>query len=70
MPRMSAVVATQMETRSLESAVEAWRLHVLLQAGYPLKVAERLARSEADLHRAVDMHCQGCEAHMVERILT
>ena len=54
----------------MEGAVEAWRLHVLLQAGYPLKVAERLARSEADLHRAVDMHCQGCEPHMVERILT
>jgi len=70
MPRMSAVVATRMETRPLEGAVEAWRLHVLLQAGYPLKVAERLARSEADLHRAVDMHCQGCEPHMVERILT
>ena len=50
-------------------AVEAWRLHVLLQAGYPLKVAERLARSTADLHRAVDMFQQGCAPHVAERIL-
>jgi hypothetical protein len=50
-------------------AVEAWRLHVLLQAGYPLKVAERLARSDADLHRAVAMFNQGCAPSMAERIL-
>jgi hypothetical protein len=50
-------------------AVEAWRLHVLLQAGYPLKVAERLARSDADLHRAVQMFNQGCAPSMAERIL-
>ena len=37
------------------SQVEAWRLHVLLQAGYPLRVAERLAKSTADLHRAVEI---------------
>jgi hypothetical protein len=35
--------------------VEAWRLHVLLQAGYPLKVAERIARTTADLHQAVEI---------------
>ena len=51
-------------------SVEAWRLHTLLQAGYPLKVAERLARSSADLHRAVEMLEQGCEPQVVEKILT
>ncbi len=50
-------------------SVEAWRLHTLLQAGYPLKVAERLARSSADLHRAVEMLAQGCEPQVVEKIL-
>jgi hypothetical protein len=50
--------------------VEAWRLHVLLQAGYPLNVAERLARSDADLHKAVEMLGKGCAAHMAARILT
>jgi hypothetical protein len=52
------------------SRVEAWRLHVLLQAGYPLRVAERLAKSSADLHRAVEMLERGCTPHTAARILT
>ena len=52
------------------SQVEAWRLHVLLQAGYPLRVAERLAKSPADLHRAVAMLELGCTPHTAARILT
>ena len=32
------------------SKVESWRLHILIEAGYPLSLAERLAVSEADLH--------------------
>ena len=52
------------------SRVEAWRLHVLLQAGYPLRVAERLAKSTADLHRAVEMLERGCTPHTAARILT
>jgi hypothetical protein len=52
------------------SRVEAWRLHVLLQAGYPLRVAERLAKSPADLHRAVQMLERGCTPHTAARILT
>ena len=35
--------------------VESWRLHVLMEAGYPLPLAERLARSGADLHLAVEL---------------
>jgi hypothetical protein len=50
--------------------VVSWRLHVLLQTGYPVKVAERIARSDADLHRAVEMLERGCAPHMAERILT
>jgi len=50
--------------------VEAWRLHVLLQAGYPVTVAERLAQSGADLHQAVEMLGKGCSAHVAARILT
>jgi hypothetical protein len=52
------------------SRVEAWRLHILLQAGYPLRVAERLAKSPADLHRAVEMLERGCTPHTAARILT
>ncbi len=35
--------------------VESWRLHVLIEAGYPLPLAERVAHSDADLHRAVEL---------------
>jgi hypothetical protein len=63
--------ANVVETESDRAAqVEAWRLHVLLQAGYPLRVAERLAKSGADLHQAVDMLGRGCTPHVAARILT
>jgi hypothetical protein len=42
------------------SKVESWRLHVLIEAGYPLGLAERLAASEADLHLAVELVSNGC----------
>ena len=49
--------------------VESWRLHVLMEAGYPLHLAERLAGSEADLHRAVDLVDQGCDPETAVEIL-
>ena len=58
------------EATDAASQVEAWRLHVLLQAGYPLRVAERLAKSSADLHRAVQILDNGCTPHTAARILT
>jgi len=45
---------------SERSKVESWRLHVLIEAGYPLGLAERLAASEADLHLAVELVVNGC----------
>jgi len=51
------------------SQVEALRLHVLLQAVYPLRVAERLAKSSADLHRAVELVGQGCAPETAVEIL-
>ena len=48
---------------SERSKVESWRLHVLIEAGYPLTLAERLAASEADLHLAVELVTHGC-AHV------
>jgi len=52
------------------SKVESWRLHVLMEAGYPLPLAERLAGSEADLHTAVEMLGQGCTPETAVEILT
>jgi hypothetical protein len=51
------------------SKVEGWRLHVLMEAGYPLPLAERIAGSEADLHRAVDMLRSGCTPETAAEIL-
>ena len=57
------------ERLSERAKVEGWRLHVLIEAGYPLPLAERLAASEADLHRAVELISQGCEPATAAEIL-
>ena len=51
------------------SKVEGWRLHVLIEAGYPLSLAERLAVSEADLHTACEMIGRGCAHETAAEIL-
>ena len=47
------------QERDERAKVESWRLHTLIEAGYPLPPAERLAPSEADLHHAVELVRQG-----------
>jgi hypothetical protein len=49
--------------------VESWRLHVLIEAGYPLTLAEKLAHSDADLHRAVELVIAGCTHQTAAEIL-
>jgi hypothetical protein len=49
--------------------VASWRLHQLIEAGYPVHLAERLAHSEADLHRAVELIRSGCDARVAAEIL-
>jgi hypothetical protein len=49
--------------------VESWRLHVLIEAGYTLSLAERLAASEVDLHRAVALLEAGCSPETAAEIL-
>jgi len=51
------------------SKVEGWRLHVLMEAGYPISLAERVAASEADLHRAVELVQSGCTPETAAEIL-
>ena len=46
--------------QSEREKVASWRLHVLMEAGYPLPLAERLAQSDADLHTAVELVRKGC----------
>jgi hypothetical protein len=57
------------EMQTERSKVESWRLHVLIEAGYPLTLAERLAASEADLHRAVELVSLGCGHETAAEIL-
>ncbi|MEO8289993.1 MAG: hypothetical protein ABI649_03240 [Gaiellaceae bacterium] len=50
--------------------VESWRLHVLMEAGFPLPIAERVAQSDADLHEAVDLiGRRGCSPEVAAQIL-
>ena len=57
------------EIQTERGKVESWRLHVLIEAGYPLDLAERLAASEADLHVAVELVSNGCEHETAAEIL-
>jgi hypothetical protein len=66
MSEMTNVAEPEIDERS---KVESWRLHVLIEAGYPLPLAERLAASEADLHRAVEIVDQGCAHETAAEIL-
>ena len=65
---MSETDTIQVEP-SERAKVESWRLHVLIEAGYPLPLAERLAGSEADLHQAVELVQRGCRPDVAVRIL-
>ena len=68
MSEMTETIEIEYETE--RSKVESWRLHVLIQAGYPLPLAEKLAGSEADLHRAVDLvTTSGCDHSIAAAIL-
>jgi hypothetical protein len=56
--------------RDERAKVESWRLHVLIEAGYPLPLAERIAQSEADLHEAVELvGSRGCAPDVAAQIL-
>ena len=66
---MAEMTDTIIERESEKAKVESWRLHVLIGAGFPLPVAERLAASEADLHTCVDLLRQGCTPATAAEIL-
>jgi len=54
---------------SERAKVESWRLHVLMEAGYTLSLAERIAATEVDLHRAVALLDAGCSPETAAEIL-
>ncbi len=52
-----------------QAKVHGWRMHVLIEAGYPVELADQLAESEADLHSAVGLVEQGCAPETAVQIL-
>ncbi len=66
---MQTMPQTIETTLTEREKVESWRLHVLIEAGYPLPLAEKLAHSEADLHRAVELVHAGCSFETATQIL-
>ena len=65
MPDLAEITTSENE----RDKVASWRLHVLIEAGYPLPLAERVAGSEADLHIAVDLVQAGCRPDVAAEIL-
>ena len=60
----------QLDVCDERELVEGWRLHVLIEAGYPTSTAERLAEStNVDLHRAVELVERGCPPETAAEIL-
>ena len=56
--------------RDERAKVEGWRLHVLIEAGYPLVLAEKIAQSGADLHYAVTLVAErGCSPEVAAQIV-
>ena len=62
-------MAPTIEDHPEQHKVESWRLHVLIEAGYPLTLAEKIAHSEADLHVAVQLVESGCKHETAAEIL-
>jgi len=64
---MSELIGSESSERA---KVESWRLHVLMEAGYTLSVAERIAATEeVDLHCAVELIEAGCTPETAAEIL-
>jgi hypothetical protein len=62
-------MAQTIEAHTEREKVESWRLHVLIEAGYPTEIAARIAASEADLHQAVELVASGCAHETAAEIL-
>jgi hypothetical protein len=66
---MAETTETPVEFGGEQAKVEGWRLHVLIEAGFPLPLAEKLAASDADLHTCVDLVRRGCSPVTAAEIL-
>jgi len=67
--RMAETTETPLWNENEPAKVESWRLHILLEAGYPVHLAERIAVAEVDLHGACELVAQGCDPTVAAEIL-
>ena len=67
--RMAETTEAPLWNENEPAKVESWRLHILLEAGYPVHLAERIAVSEVDLHNAVQLLNRGCDPVTATEIL-
>ena len=66
---MEDTLTTLEREKDERGKVESWRLHVLMEAGYPLPLAERIAQSDADLHEGVEIvGPRGCLPEVADQI--
>jgi hypothetical protein len=69
-PNEKTMAAAELQERTEQDRVEAWRLEELLRAGYPEDAATALApRFDVDLHRAASLLRQGCPPEIAVAIL-
>ena len=66
---MAETTETPLWNENEPAKAESWRLHILLEAGYPVHLAERLAVSEVDLHDACGLLTRGCDPSTAAEIL-
>ena len=67
--RMAETTEAPLWHENEPAKVESWRLHILLEAGYPVHLAERIAVSEVDLHDAAQLLTRGCDPVTATEIL-
>lgn len=51
-----------------QDRLDAWRLERFLELGFPVAVAERLTREQADWHRLSALLDAGCPLRLAKRI--
>ena len=66
---MDTELTGEIQPQGEANAVATWRLEVLLDAGYELDLAERIAASDADLHLAAALVGEGCPHRLAAEIL-
>jgi hypothetical protein len=63
-------VSTLASLKPEDAAVNRWRREQLVQSGFPLPLAVRIARApQYDLHRLIQLVEEGCPPELAVRIL-